>query len=785
MLQNYLKVAFRNLLRNKGYSFINISGLTVGLTCSLLIFLFVQDELSFDKFHTDYKQIHRLKADRQIGDFRAIMDFPAGMKSELEEVLGVEQVVRIRHEKEVIITNQSENFKENGFIYTDPSFLTLFNFSLKAGDPKTALNNPGSIILSKEIVVKYYKDQNPIGTLISINNEDFTVTGVFNSLPKNTHLEFSMVASLSGVNETQSNPWAIFPDYDTYLKIDKAVDISSINDAAYSILEKNVENASSEYNSVFSSPLQNIYFSSGDGDRTGLRGSIKYVRIFVIIGLFILGIASINYMNLSTAKASNRSLEIGIRKTSGAFRNQLIKQFLTESLLFSFLSALLCLLLIDLILPEFNKLTGKSLILDFSNWVVGTGIFVVTVFTGVIAGFYPAMLLSKLKPISTLKGQYKSGKAALYLRRGLVSFQFILTVGLIFSAIIFNRQFNLLMETGIGINTQALISIPLNEQVSKNFQSFKTQLLSSPDVQSASTGRLLGGISPHIFSPDEGGLKTKSGIIDVLSTDFDFIETLQLQLVAGRELSDKIANDSKSGILINATAVKELGFSEHEEVLGQNITLFEKEYIIQGVVQDFYNTTARMDILPMAIAMGNVVSNQALVRINSKNVSASINFLKTTWGNFDSFEPFEFAFVDDKVQVLYQTEQNIRKIFTAFALLAITIACLGLLGLINYSIEQKKKEIGIRKVLGASINNILLILSREFLWLIGIGFTIAIPVSWYFMREWLKNYTIKVPIGTDTILISASIVLLITIITVSFQTVKAALSNPVDTLNSE
>lgn len=785
MLSNYLKIAFRNLLRNKAYSLINIGGLTVGLACSVLIFLFIQDELSFDKFHQDYEQIYQLKANKQIGEFKAYMDFPAGIKTELDEIEGVDEVVRFRKENEVIISKKGDTFKESGFAYTDPSLLSVFDFPLEFGDHKTALSNPGSVILTKDIVSKYFDDHNPIGNTISINNKDFVVSGVFKDIPQNTHFNFSILASITSIEAFESNQWITFPDYDLYLKIDDDIEISFITEATYSILETNIDEASSHYDSVISTPLQDIYFSFGGGDSRTLRGSSKFLKMFMMIGLFILGIACINYMNLSTAKASSRSLEIGIRKTSGAFRSQLIKQFLTESILFSFLSIVFGLWLVELLLPEFNNLTGKSLTLNFSNWMVSIGILSVTLCTGIIAGLYPAFLLSKLKPISTLKKQFKSGKGALYLRRGLVSFQFLLTVGLIFSATIFNRQFSFLMETGIGINTEALVSIPLNYQVSQNFQSFKNELLSSPDVQYVSTGMFMSGISPHIFSPDEEGLKTTSGIIDVFVTDFDFLKTMELEIVSGRHLSEDISTDSKSAILINETAVKELGFSKPEEALEQNITLFENQYTIKGVVQDYYGSSLKTQVFPQAINMSHIASNQALIRLNTKNLAASVNFLKTTWKNFDSFKPFEFTFIDDKIQELYKAELNMKKLFTVFAILAIIIACLGLFGLVNYSIEQKRKEIGIRKVLGAPIRNIVLVLSQEFMWLVSIGFIIAIPTSWYFMNEWLKNYSEKVSIGVDLVILSALVVLLITCITVSSQTIKAALSNPVDILKSE
>lgn len=789
MLKNYFKIAWRNLLHNKVYSLINIWGLTVGLACSLLIFLYVIDEMSFDKIHDNYENIHKIESQYEINSsFRATLDFPAGLSPLLKnEVEGIKNSVRFERKSKVVISHETEKSYEENFVYTDPSFFEMFNFDLQQGDKETALNDPLSVVISQEISSKYFPDENPMGKTLVIDEKDYLVTGILAPIPHNTHFDFSMLSSFETLtNETKA--WSSFPNYRTYIELDDEASIDLLKVDILDVLKRNMDDSGNKYASITSYPLADIYLKVEYYVHDALRGNIQYVKMFLIIGFLILGIACINFMNLTTARASLRSKEIGIRKSSGAFRKQIVQQFLSESVLITLISGILAIVLMELLLPSFNLITGKELKLHlFDDPKIISSIVGISIITGLLAGAYPALFLSNFKPVAVLKGQFRTGKKAIFFRKGLVVVQFVITIGLIVSTLIINSQLQFLQERGLGIDSEALVSIPTKNDIGEQYTSFKSELLKNPDIANVTTGSLLlGGISFETYSEeDEVELIPTGNTLQVYSTDYDFAKTLGLKVIAGRDFDNKILGDASINVLINETSIEAYGWTTPEEALGKELFFSEKLHTVVGVVQDFHAFSPSSSILPTVLKVTDEGVDQVLIRLQTADLGNTLASLKALWIQFEPFLPFEINFMDDELNEFYRSEQNLRILFSAFAFLTIFIACLGLLGLATFTAEQRQKEIGIRKVLGASVQKILVLVSKDFLILVGIGFVIASPITWYLMNEWIANYSYRIEIGPKIFLIAGVSALFLSLITVSFHSIKSALANPIDSLKNE
>ncbi len=790
MFRNYIKIAIRNLNKNKVFSLINIGGLTVGLACSMLIFLYVQDELAFDTKHENYSNIHRLSAEYEVApQFKTNLNFPSAFSPlAIETISGIKNAVRIESRSQTVVKLGNERIYEKGLIYTDPSFFEMFAFELESGDPETALTNPYSIIINREIASKYFPNQDPIGkTLVIGENQEYLVTGIIDSKSVDSHLNFSMLASMSSLGE-RANNWAVFPNYRTYIELNDGVLAEDLYAEVLEILITNMGENGERFTSISSNPLQDIYLHVETYVHDGLRGNIKYVRIFSIIGILILGIACINYVNLSTARATQRSKEVGVRKASGALKNQLMNQFLMESFLITLLSSILAIGLMEFLLLGFNQVTGKSLQIDLlANPELLLGLIGIALTSSFLAGVYPALYLAKFKPVNILKGQFKTGKAAVIFRKGLVTLQFVITIGLIICTIIVTKQFNFLQDRGLGINAEALVSIPVKNDIQDNYQSFKQELLSQPDVSMVTTGPLfLGGIYFETFSEDSDvDHRPKNNTLQLFYTDYDFVSTLDLELLAGRDFSRDISTDFENAILINETAIDEFGWVNPSDALGKELDYGDKTYTIVGVVQDFHTFSPKSSLLPVAVHLTDKGFSQVLVKLDTQNLSGTVESLKSVWAEFEPFLPFELNFMDQEIAAEYLEERNLFKLFSSFAMLAIMIACLGLFGLVTFTAEQRRKEIGIRKVLGASVERILTLISKDFLWLIALGFLVASPIAWYLMNEWLQDYAYKIEISPWIFVLSGLVAIVIAFATISFQSIKAALSNPVEILKNE
>lgn len=780
-------MALLSIARNRVNSVINIVGLTAGFFCALLIFIFVQDELSYDSFHNDAQRIYRVSREYKANGYDIIADFPAAMKSEMKSSIpGITHISRYKMVENVSVYHQLNAFKESGIGYGDPEFLDLFKFPLKFGDKETALLNPKSVILTSEIAKKYFNENNPIGQTILINKENFTITGVFKKIPTNTHFNFSMLASFNTI-EDDNNSWVDFPIYPIYLKIDRNVTIENVANQIKEIyLTHFTEIKELSELKVTNRQLENVYFNLPRAD-SNLHGSVKYIKLFSTIAIFILLVASINYINLATAQASKRFKEVGVRKTSGAFRSQLFTQFMIESVMIAFASAILSIGLIEFALPGFNNLTGKTLDLNLFRVDIFLGLLGIVIISGLLAGIYPAIVLSSFSPSTVFRGTGIGVKSkAKNLRKGLVVFQFILTAGLIFCASVFNDQFSYLLNRGTGIKTNSLISIRLSENLQENFRSFKNELVSIPEVTMVTNGRFLeGSLSITFYEQPENGPKLAGDAIAYLTTDKDVIETLGFELLEGESFNDLNESTNSNSIIVNQKTVTSFGYGSPAEIIGKQIPVLNKNYKIIGVVNDFNNSSAKQKILPTAIMLSETGDTQAILKINSSNYARTIASLKSVWKEFEPYTPFEFKAMDESIVRMYKVEHNLRRLFAIFSTIAILISSLGLYGLIIFTIDRKRKEIGIRKVFGATIKQVINLIGKDYLWLIMSGVAIGIPVSWYFMKQWLENYTIRIEMGLLQVSFTVAITILITLFTVTRKSVLAAKSNPIDTIRTE
>ncbi len=803
MFKNYLKVALRNLMRHKGYSAINLAGLAIGMACCIAISLLVYRDLSFDSFHEKGDKIYRLNTEMSLPGNApqniALCMSPSGpaMLDEFPEVIGYtrfwksgpeEEKFHARYKDRKITIAQS--------IYTDPSIFNVFSFQLSAGDPATALEEPYSVVLTKESAQRIFGDENPLGKVIQRNGkDDFKVTGVLKNVPATSHIHFDMLISIITSEEATRNAWGNTFAY-TYLLLEKGADVKALEGKFGQFLQKYMAKFS-EYFVMYLQPLREIHLHSSniEYDLNWKKTDVTYVYIFSAIALLILLIACINFMNLSTARSANRAREVGIRKVLGAGRLQLIGQFLCESVFLVFCSVVLATALIELLQPVLNDLFENAFDFNyFNSWLLPLALVGVALLTGVLAGSYPAFFLSAFKPVAVLKGISSSGGKGSALRKALVVGQFAVSIILIICTIFVGRQLSYMQNKSLGFNKDQVISVSLNSVPENNasghkfIEPLKNEWLQHSSVTGvAASGSRLGnvlgieGISFEGNNPDELATAT------MMEVDYDYISFYGLELVAGRDFSQEFATDYLPGnsgaYIINEALQKKLGW---DSALGKKFgTNPENLGTVIGVVKDFHFNSLHHKIEPLffSIRPGRIANLS--VRIKPENMDATLGSLRKTWAAHVPGQPFEYSFLDDDFARLYKNEKLVAKIFGAFSLLAVFVSCLGLFGLISYSAEQRTKEIGIRKVLGASVSNIVLLLSKEFLMLLGIAIVIACPVAWYAMDRWLQNFAYRVELGPETFVLGGVIALVITVLTVSYQAIKAAYANPVEALRYE
>ncbi len=818
MLKNYIKIAWRNLRKHKLYSVINIVGLSVGVACSLIIFLFVNHELSYDSFHKDSDQIYRTLRHGKLGDNEFHFAFaPAPLANAMmAEIPEVEIAVRFRGPASYVVKrpDSNESFKENSIIAVDSGFFELFSFPLLAGDPEKQFKTPNTLAISKKLADKYFPDQSAINQILILDgDESFTVTGVFEDMPENSHIRKDMLLSMGHLSDQASDMNWTSNNFYTYFRIqegaDPAVVSEKINAMVYKYMApqimqfmgKTLEEleAGGNYLNVELQPMEEVYLNSAFTFDLGRMGNKTYVYLFALIAVFIIVLACINFMNLSTARSAGRSKEVGVRKVLGSHKKHLIMQFLSESVMLSIISFIIGIGLASLLLPLFNDLADKQLSLPLGNFTFVLMLLAGTLLVGLLAGLYPAFYLSSFKPIETLKGRLAVGQGNSHIRSGLVVFQFFISIILVIGTIAIYKQLNYIQNKQIGFQREQVILIKDAYMMGDQRQSFKEAVQQLPAVTQASfSGYLpISGYnrSDNTFWP-EGKSPTAQNLVStqIWRVDYDYIGTMGMKLVQGRNFNEEQASDS-TAMVVNETAFKKFGFTDmdgqnwiqtnaFDDNTGQPLADKFDKFRVIGVVEDFNYESLKSGIgaLAMRIAPSTAVLS---VKLNTADFGGSVTAIESLWKNFDATLPFSYSFLDEEFGTMYNAELKMGKIFSIFTGLAIFIGCLGLFALASFMAEQRTKEIGIRKVLGASVNGIVIMLSKQFSKLVIIAFVLAVPLAWWGISTWLEGYTYKISIGWELFALAGISAFVIAWLTVAYHSIKVAVSNPVDSLKDE
>jgi putative ABC transport system permease protein len=783
MIKNYLKIAVRNLVRQKMYSLINITGLSIGIACFLLISLWVFDELSYDRFHDNKDRIYRVNTMSK--DMGLITSSSWRLGPAMIEVYPeIEAFTRLWPWERSLVKYQEKSFDESRFFLADPDFFRMFSFHFVHGSANSALEDKHSVVMTSETAKRYFGDQNPLGKSIYIQkyNCDFKVSSVIADIPSNSSIRFDLLARVDLMPQQRLNSWE-FTGY-TCVMLNEETDLELMDQKIHDFYQENVNAEAEMY--PYLQALTDVHLY-----QDGKPGLIKMVRYFSIIAIFILLIACINFMNLRTAKATKRAVEVGIRKVIGAQRRQLIVQFLSESLLISFMSLCVGILLVEMILPAFNQITMKQLDL-FSDQPNNTIFFLVavTIITGLISGSYPAIYLSSFIPVKILKGKSFSSDFGNSSRKTLTIFQFALSIGLIICILIWQKQMTYIQNKDIGINKEFVINLVHNPELNSKFELYRNELLKNQKIVSVSSSASTPfNIGSFIGINWEGHFDQEEVVMPYNMVEYDFFKTFDMKIIEGRAFSRSISTDLSEACIINESAARLMGF---DSPLGKEIYFnhpaFEEAYKtvrIIGVVNDFHAHSLHKEIAPSIFRMHKPYLSYVYLKIQSGEIPQTLNFVKETTKAFSPDYPFRFEFMDKTYNRLYEMEIRMGKIINVFTLLAIFISCLGLFGLASYTIEKRTKEIGIRKVLGASIPKIVSMLSLEFLKWVAVANIIAWPVAWFFMQQWLDNFVYRIDLNFWIFLGAGLIGLTLALLTVIFQSTKAALSNPIEALRYE
>jgi len=793
MLKNYLSLAFKNFRKQKMFSLINILGLTVGITCCMLIFLFIMNEFSYDKFHKNGKNIYRVyRVGNTNGEHRAIpWVSPPYAKALLTDYPdAVQQTLRVMPDND-LVTYKNVSFNEKKIYLVDSNFFTFFSFRLLKGNPATVLNDPLSIVMTASAARKYFGNEDPIGKVVDFNKKmQLKVTGIAEDVPVNSHLDFDMVVPTSNWrNEPWFNQWpnnGLF----VYLQLNPAVHPDQLQKQFPAFMDKYLGKFYRENGfkmDLIMKPLNGIYFEGENPFDDVKHGSKKMVYIFMSIAVLILVIACINFMNLATARATDRSKEVGLRKVLGAVRRQLTLQFIFESFLFATIASVLALLLLQAIMPAYSGFLGYKLPSYWNNpW---SYIFIagVIVTVGILAGSYPALLLSSFSPIESLKGKLNVGKQGAFFRKALVVFQFGISVLLIISVTVVMKQMHYVRNTDLGFNKQQTMIVRLDNGTIWNKKiEFKHQLEADPAIASVSvmTGEPGGFHDTYGFEAEaKPGEKLN---LNTEFADFEYAKTLGLKVIAGRDFSPQYPTDSTQSVIINHAAANLLGYTP-QQAIGKWIksTADSNRRTIVGVVEDYHYASLKQTIGPLVISTKKDDRRLALIKLNTSQLKQATERIKKIYNNNAPDFPFEYSFLDERFDQLYKAEIKQESLLSVFSVIAICIACLGLFGLASYTALKRTKEIGVRKVLGSSVENIVLLLSKDLLKPVLLGTIIAVPVGYYAMQKWLEGFAYRVSVHWWLFAMAAMIAVLIALITVSVQAIKAALANPVKSLRTE
>lgn len=783
MLSNYLKTAFRGFRRQKSSFFINVAGLSIGLACSFLIFLWVIDEMNVDMYHEDSERIVQVMAHQNYSDnIMTTFSTPGILARTLkEEVPEFEYTSTYIWNNEYLFTKDNQSFRETG-LYVENDFFKILSIDLIYGNRDELLTNPNSVVLSEYMAEKYFGERNPVGEGITIDNDqELTVTGVFRDMPNNSTFQYSCLLRYDDwlLENDWANQWGNNGPR-TIAKLVPGASIPGLNEKIEGFVKTKNEGSHVD---LFVYPFAKRYLYGQFDNKQVVGGRIEYVRLFTIVAIFILLIACINFMNLSTAKAAKRSKEVGIRKSIGASQGSLIGQFIGESMIISFFSLFVSVLLLELVLPVFNNLTEKAISVDYTNPVLLAIFFGTVVITGLVSGSYPAFYLSSMEAVKTLKGSLKSSTKEVFARKGLVVFQFSLSIILIVSTLIIYRQIQFTQSQNLGYNKENLIYFTTDDQIGEQWPAFEEQVSNVPGVVSVSrTTHSFLYQNNNTMGLEWSGKDPDTRILfENIGMDYGLLETMGVELIEGRTFSEDFGADT-SKIIFNEAAIEVMGL---ENPIGEVIELWDEEREIIGVVKNFHFQSFRTEVNPLFFRLEPVYVWRAFVRIESANITNTLAQIEDIYKSFNVNYPFDYNFMDEQYASLYRSEMRVGALARYFSIIAIFISCLGLFGLSAFTAEQRAKEIGVRKVLGATVRSLVLLLSGDFTKLVLISIAISIPVSWWLMQKWMADFAYSAGIEWWIFGVAGVAALIIAWLTVSWQSIKAALMNPVKSLKSD
>jgi putative ABC transport system permease protein len=804
MLKNYLKIAWRSLLRKKAYSTINITGLAVGITCCIMIAMYVADELSYDKYNVHYNEIYRVlhayknKKETDKTKPPAPEEYQvwgnAPVAPALQEYFPeIKKLTRFTSSGSVLLDNHGIRFQEKGVVFADSTTFDIFSWKMLSGNPHTALTAPNSIVITQSTARKYFGNKDPLGQyLLADHQESLLITGVMEDLPPNTHLNFNVLISMSSMVKWRPE---IFPewgyiDFYTYFLLPENTDINHLATRIPSFIDKYYPKNRGAYTIAFE-PLSSAYLHSVAQRQPGSTGSLSDIYIFSVIGIFILLIACINFVNLSTARSMERAREVGVRKAVGAYQRGLIYQFLTEAILIAWIAVIVGVLLSVLLLPMMREISGKNFHYTTLLSLPLLPILILLPFLlGLLAGSYPAWVLASFKPVEVLTGQFRSTGKGILLRRSLVVVQFSLSIGLIAGTIVVYSQLKHLRKHALGYRQDQMLIIDYggDNSINMSLASIKASLAKNSAVTSIAASRAVpGDFFPNattVIESQTGDVKVETPAL--YEIDDDFIPTYEMKMVAGRAYSAAFPSDTTQALVMNEAAARQFGYADPNKIIGKRFELWGNKGVVVGVVQDFNYISLHKKVEPLVMRMAPVSSlNKFSLRIKTADMSKTIHQLEQTWNALVPNRPFLYTFLDESFNEQYKQDDRFGKLFAAFAILTIFIACLGLLGLATYTTEQRIKEIGIRKTLGASAFSIVTLLSSDFVKLVGIAILIATPVIWWAMQQWLAGYAYRISIQWWMIIPAGLLAVVTALLTVSVLSFRAALMNPVKALRTE
>ncbi len=806
MIRNYIKSAFRNIVKNKFYSFLNILGLSIGLTAFIFLYLHINDEMSYDAYHDNASRIHRLESNFTIAgknEMFAIVPVPMGPALMLEypEIVAVNRIFGAGN---TLFRNDEKESYEEDFYFTDSTFFQVFTHHMIMGDPEKCLVEPLSIVLTKSIAEKYFGYEDPMGMILeSGTGRQYKVTGVMEDVPSNSHLRFdalisgTTLAAEAGEEEFNSMEPGRFWNIGvyTYVMLNENSDIQSIHDKFPEFYDKYMKDIGDQINASFdlmTTPLANQHFSDHVGSDFP-KGNKAFIYIFIAVAVFILLIAAINYMNMATARSTKRAREVGIRKVAGAQKSQLIGQFLGESLLLSYISLILAALFVYLLLPEFNLLSGKSVSPDiFINPGFTILMILVATIIGFISGSYPAFYLSSFNPVTVVKGSVAKTGGSGILRKILVVFQFFIATAMIIGAIIVSQQINFLKNKDLGFELDNMMILELQDSAFRSkAEMFREELLQNPDILGVTNSIGVPGANTWIqvvrMEKDSGWID-ESSIITIV--DYHYIDVYDIKIKEGRFFDETMGTDDSASVVVNEALVKTYGWED--QPIGKMIDWgFDlegnpgRQMKVIGVIEDYHFKSLHNHVQPQMMFPAEFNKFHLSIRINGDNLRETTDFIEEKWNDFGANRPFDYRFLEETWDEMYTAEKNLGIIFSIATILTIFIALLGLLGLSSFIAEQRTKEIGIRKILGATMTNIVNLLVREFALLIAIAFVLAIPVAWYVLSLWLENFAFHIQIGIWAFILGGLLSLVVGMLSISFHILKVATSNPVDAIKYE